>query len=219
VSPSSTPSTQAGGAVPRPTTRPTAPRRSVRPTAAPRDTPTRGGTVYLTFDDGPSIYTPQILQILAATHSSATFFQLGSRRALLPAIAQQVTAQGSTVGNHTYDHKDLTKLSGPELAAEIRGGPPSRCVRPPYGATNATVAEAIRRAGARQLLWTVDTLDWTLPGVPSIERAATATTLRSGSIVLLHDGGGDRSQTVAALPGIILNLQHRGFVVRHLPHC
>jgi peptidoglycan/xylan/chitin deacetylase (PgdA/CDA1 family) len=180
---------------------------------------TSGGTVYLTFDDGPSVYTPLILKVLTQTHSTATFFQLGSRRALLPAIAQQVTTQGSNVGNHTYDHENLTKLSAPELAAQIRSGPPSRCVRPPFGATNGTVAAAITKVGARQVLWTDDTLDWTRPGVRSIEQAATALTLRNGSIVLLHDGGGDRSQTVAALPGIITALQHRGYVVRHLPYC
>jgi peptidoglycan/xylan/chitin deacetylase (PgdA/CDA1 family) len=157
--------------------------------------------------------------VLTQTHSTATFFQLGSRRALLPAIAQQVTAQGSTVGNHTYDHQNLTRLSGPELAAQIRNGPHSRCVRPPFGATNAIVAAAIARAGARQVLWTDDTLDWTRPGVQPIQHVATAPTLRSGSIVLLHDGGGDRSQTVAALPGIITALHQRGFAVRHLPHC
>ena len=67
--------------------------------------------------------------MLTQTRSTATFFQLGSRRALLPATAQQVTAQGSNVGNHTYAHENLTKLSGPALVAQIRSGPSSRCVR------------------------------------------------------------------------------------------
>jgi peptidoglycan/xylan/chitin deacetylase (PgdA/CDA1 family) len=182
-------------------------------------TPGSRGVVYLTFDDGPGAYTPDVLRILSQTGSTATFFELGVRRAEYPAIAQQVQAQGNAIGNHTYDHADLTRLTAAKLRAELAGGPSARCVRPPFGATNAAVRAAIHRVGARQVLWSVDTLDWTRPGAAAIATRASAPGVRVGSIVLLHDGGGDRSQTVAALPAIIANLHARGYLVRKLPAC
>ena len=179
----------------------------------------RGGTVYLTFDDGPSPYTPAILNILSATHSTATFFELGFRQAEYPAEAASVRAQGSSVGNHTYNHPNLTKLTSGQIRWQIAHGPRSGCVRPPYGATNSTVRHIMSQQGLHQVLWTVDTRDWSRPGTKHIVKAATAPTVRSGTIVLMHDGGGDRSQTVAALPQVIAALQQRGFVIRRIPGC
>lgn len=177
------------------------------------------GVVYLTFDDGPGPYTASVLKILADTKSTATFFQLGVRRAEYPALARRVRAQGNTIGNHTFDHADLTKLKVGEVRRELANGPDARCVRPPYGATNALVRAAIHRSGAREVLWSVDTRDWTRPGARRIAERASGSAVQRGSIVLLHDGGGDRSQTVRALPVIIKNLQLRGYVVRKLPGC
>jgi peptidoglycan/xylan/chitin deacetylase (PgdA/CDA1 family) len=177
------------------------------------------GIVYLTFDDGPSRYTPAILEILRATHSTATFFELGFRQAERPGEAAHVRAGGSNIGNHTYSHSDLTKLKPGEISSEVERGPRSRCVRPPFGATNPTVGRILARKGLRQVLWTVDTRDWDRPGRKHIVKAATGPAVRAGSIVLMHDGGGDRSQTVAALPEIIATLQQRGYVVRRIPGC
>jgi peptidoglycan/xylan/chitin deacetylase (PgdA/CDA1 family) len=177
------------------------------------------GIVYLTFDDGPSRYTPAILEILRATHSTATFFELGFRQAERPREAAHVRAGGSNIGNHTYSHSDLTKLKPGEISSEVARGPRSRCVRPPFGATNPTVGRILARKGLRQVLWTVDTRDWDRPGRKHIVKAATGPAVRAGSIVLMHDGGGDRSQTVAALPEIIATLQQRGYVVRRIPGC
>jgi peptidoglycan-N-acetylglucosamine deacetylase len=179
----------------------------------------RGGTVYLTFDDGPSQYTPAILNILRATHSTATFFELGFRQTEHPEEAAQIRAEGSSIGNHTYNHPNLTKLKPGQIQWQIAHGPQARCVRPPYGATNQTVRRILSQQGLRQVLWTIDTRDWTRPGTERIIKAATGPNVRAGSIVLLHDGGGDRTQTIAALPQIIASLQHQGYVVRRIPGC
>jgi peptidoglycan-N-acetylglucosamine deacetylase len=188
-------------------------RKSSKPPANPR------GIVYLTFDDGPSPYTPAILDVLRATRSTATFFEVGFRQAKRPAVAAQVRAGGSNIGNHTYNHLDLTTLTPAEIRSQVATGPRSRCVRPPFGATNPKVQRILSQKGLRQVLWTADTLDWRRPGVTHIVKAATGPNVRAGSIVLLHDGGGDRSQTVAALPHIIASLHQRGYVVRRIPGC
>jgi peptidoglycan-N-acetylglucosamine deacetylase len=178
-----------------------------------------GGTVYLTFDDGPSQYTPAILNILRATHSTATFFELGFRQAKYPAAAARVRAEGSSIGNHTYDHPDLTSLTAGQVRWQLTHGPRGRCMRPPFGATNPGVRRIVAQQGLREVLWTIDTLDWTRPGTAKIIKAATGPSVRRGSTVLLHDGGGDRSQTVAALPKIINTLQQHGYVIRSIPGC
>ena len=177
------------------------------------------GTVYLTFDDGPSIYTPAVLDILRRTNSTATFFQLGMRREQFPRAAARIRREGSNIGNHTYDHPNLTLLSPQGVRRQLQNGPRSRCARPPYGATSRTVRRAIRRLGAREVLWTADTLDWTQPGVARIVARATSAEVKAGSIILMHDGGGAREQTVAALPSIITSLQQRHLRVRRLPGC
>ena len=179
----------------------------------------RGGVVYLTFDDGPGPYTPAILNILRATHSTATFFELGFRQAQYPAEAARIRAQGSSVGNHTYSHPNLTKLTPSQIQWQLAHGPHSHCVRPPYGATNATVQRILSQLGLRQVLWSVDTRDWSRPGITHIVKTATGPQVRAGTIVLMHDGGGNRSQTVAALPQIITTLQHQGYVIRRIPGC
>lgn len=176
-------------------------------------------TVYLTFDDGPSPYTPQVLNILRSTGSTATFFQLGVNIPGQEHIGTAIRAQGSNIGNHSYSHRDLTTLSAGQLRRQIARGPQSTCFRPPYGATNATVRKAIRQAGARQVLWTVDSRDWTQPGVGKLRRIGISKHVTNGGIIVMHDGGGNRNQTVKALPTLIRNVQARGFQVRALPHC
>jgi peptidoglycan-N-acetylglucosamine deacetylase len=179
----------------------------------------RGGVVYLTFDDGPGPYTAAILDILRVTHSTATFFELGLRQAEYPTEPGRIRAQGSAVGNHTYNHPNLTKLTTGQIRWQIAHGPRGHCIRPPYGATDATVQRIMAERGLRQVLWTVDTLDWSRPGVKHIVSTATGPNVRAGTIVLMHDGGGNRSETVAALPQIITALQQRGYVIRRIPGC
>ena len=178
-----------------------------------------GGTVYLTFDDGPSPYTPSILGILDRTGSTATFFHLGVNEGGFPHADARIRAQGSKVANHSYDHPDLTTRTAAQLKAQIKHGPKAKCFRPPYGATNAAVRKAIAKAGMREVLWSVDTFDWTKPGVTTLAKTGRLKSIGNGTIVLMHDGGGDRAQTVAALPRVIADLHARGFQVRALPYC
>jgi peptidoglycan-N-acetylglucosamine deacetylase len=178
----------------------------------------RRGTVYLTFDDGPSPYTDRVLRVLTQHHATATFFELGAQQERYPAVAARVRSQGSRIGNHTYDHRNLTTLTATGVRNEIARGPAAVCVRPPYGATDALVRRVIADRHQRQVLWTVDPQDWARPGAAAI-RARVLAGARAGSIVLLHDGGGDRSQTLAALPGILDELARRGYAVAALPYC
>ncbi|HEY3001306.1 MAG TPA: polysaccharide deacetylase family protein [Kribbellaceae bacterium] len=209
--PSNDPSTQPST---KPSTEPST-EPSMRP---PSDEPTRTGkVVYLTFDDGPDPrWTPQVLDLLQRYDASATFFMLGDEVDAHPGLVRQVRDAGHAIGNHSVDHKDLTKVSAARLRAEIAGGPASRCFRPPYGATNARVRAAIRAAGLRQVLWDVDPDDWQRPGAPVIA-SRILTHVHNGDVVLMHDGGGDRSQSVAALARVLDTLSARGYSFRSLP--
>jgi peptidoglycan/xylan/chitin deacetylase (PgdA/CDA1 family) len=175
--------------------------------------------VYLTFDDGPSRYTGRILAVLRRTGSTATFFQLGVNRSGRAAQIRAIPRQGSNIGNHTYNHPALTKLSPGAVRWQLAHGPRAKCFRPPYGATNPAVRRAARAAGMRQILWTVDPQDWSRPGTAALARVGASRAIRNHSIILLHDGGGDRTQTVTALPKLIAKLHARGFLVRALPYC
>lgn len=179
----------------------------------------KGGTVYLTFDDGPGVSTLEVLDILSRTGSTATFFHLGVNEADFPSADARIQAQGSKVANHSYNHPDLTKLTASQLRWQLSHGPRGKCFRPPFGATNAAVRKAIARAGMREVLWSVDTLDWTKPGVTTLAKTGRLKGVSNGTIILMHDGGGDRTQTVAALPTIIADLKARGYQVRALPFC
>jgi peptidoglycan/xylan/chitin deacetylase (PgdA/CDA1 family) len=183
-------------------------------------------TVALTFDDGPTPrYTPRILAILARTHTPATFFMIGGQAAAHPALVRRVAAAGEEVGGHTWHHARLDRLSSAAVVAEVDctdrllarlAGHPVRAVRPPDGAYTKTVVELLAARGVVATLWTVDSRDWARPGVARI-LATVARELRPGAIVLFHDGGGDRSQTVAALPGVLALLAGRGYRVVALP--
>ncbi len=186
------------------------------PTPGPR-------VVYLTFDDGPSRYTPHVLALLARHDAKATFFVVGSQAAADPAGVRAIRAAGHKVANHSWSHPDLTRLSAAAIRGEISRtdaafGAAAKCVRPPYGATNDIVAQAISSTGKRSVLWSVDSLDWTRPGADSIAGRILAQ-VTPGAIVLLHDGGGDRSQTVAALATVLDSLQSQGYSFRTLPSC
>jgi peptidoglycan/xylan/chitin deacetylase (PgdA/CDA1 family) len=169
--------------------------------------------IALTFDDGPSAYTGRILKILDRAGARGTFFELGSEMSGRASTMRAVLRQGSEIGNHTVHH--LTHPSGADLAHTNRqvrratGFTP--CVyRPPYGLLHADTTAAARRLGMSTIIWDVDTLDWMTPGSGAIYGRAVSGA-RAGSIILMHDGGGFRGQTVDALSGIVSNLKHRGF--------
>lgn len=183
--------------------------------------------VALTFDDGPSPYTGQVLEVLRRERVPATFFVLGMNVRERPADVHALALAGMSVQSHTWDHADMESLSEAELDRELRSttrviqahtGLRPRCVRPPYGATNTHVQRRIARAGQVPVTWNVDTRDWKHARAGTIVRRAVSGT-RPGSIVLMHDGGGDRRQTVAALPRIIERLRARGYTFTTLcPH-
>jgi peptidoglycan-N-acetylglucosamine deacetylase len=185
-----------------------------------------GKTVALTFDDGPDPrFTPAILAILASARVPATFFMVGSQAAAHPDLVRRVAVAGQAVGGHTWHHVRLGRLAPAEVAAEVDctdrllaslAGQPVRLVRPPDGAYDSGVVGLLAARGVQLVLWTVDSRDWTRPGVGRIQ-ATVARQLRPGAIILLHDGGGDRSQTVAALPGVLGLLRARGYRAVALP--
>ncbi|MEU8348326.1 MULTISPECIES: polysaccharide deacetylase family protein [unclassified Streptomyces] len=178
-------------------------------------------TVALTFDDGPlPPYTGQILDILERYGVPATFFCVGMHARAYPEELVRMREQGHALGNHTWSHPFLPELTRPQLTEQLDrageaiagasgGGVPS-LFRPPYGARTPQVMEWLAAAGPRIVLWDVVPDDWSMPGAESIAAAVLDQT-RPGSVVLLHDGGGDRSQTVAALPPVIEGLLTRGF--------
>ncbi|MER7578369.1 polysaccharide deacetylase family protein [Kitasatospora sp. NPDC097691] len=181
---------------------------------------TGGKVVYLTFDDGPSpAYTPKVLATLARYGVRATFFEIGQNVAAHPSLTAQVARQGHSVQNHSWSHPDLRRLSGSALDSQVsatdrviraRTGRTPTCLRPPYGAVDATVRSHAAALGKQVVLWSVDPADWSRPGTAAI-RSRVLNNVRPGSVILLHDGGGDRSQTVAALPVVISTLKARGY--------
>ena len=160
-----------------------------------------------------------MLRILRQTESTATFFQLGMNRPGYDSVIEAIQAQGSAIGNHSYSHLDLTELDPAKLNSEIADGPAAKCFRPPYGSSNEKVQAAISEAGMRVVLWDVDSRDWAEPGVEKLKQVGDSNEIKSGTILLMHDGGDSRQQTVVALPTIIDKLKSRGFVVRAIPYC
>lgn len=200
-------------------------RRVLREPVAARElarapTVSAGSSVFLTFDDGPDpSYTSQVLDVLKAQGVKATFCIVGRYAQAFPDVVRRIVAEGHTVCNHTQNHARLDSLSGAAIESEITVGADSitaaagvrpRVLRLPYGRSNSIVYATAARLGWPVLGWTVDPSDYTRPGTEVIiTRVVSAA--RPGSIVLFHDGGGDRSQTAAALPAIIGALRTAGY--------
>ncbi len=173
--------------------------------------------VALTFDDGPSGRTPAILRVLANHHVHATFFVVGRSTRGMEPVLRHTAATGNELADHTYSHADLLALREPArrrqlqwtrgLVARATGVQP-RFFRPPYGATGPAVNRLGRSLGLIPVLWSVDSRDWQLPGTKAIVRRVLAN-VQPGSIVLMHDGGGDRQETLRALPAILRALERR----------
>ncbi|GAA1583862.1 hypothetical protein GCM10009789_42010 [Kribbella sancticallisti] len=167
--------------------------------------------LFLTFEDGPDpLWTPKVLQVLAKYGAHATFFQLGSMQTAHPGLRDQILAAGNTIGSHSITHPQLTAISPAKRHHEIVDGPRSKCFRPPYGATNPKVRAEIKAAGMVQVLWDVDPRDWARPGTSAIVSNILQHAHRR-NVILLHDGGGDRSQTVAALDKSLRILKQQGY--------
>lgn len=177
--------------------------------------------IAITFDDGPSFpYTCRILDILRERGVIAAFFVVGERVKSSPDLIRRALTEGHTVGNHTYTHQILP-LKGPsvirreieqteEAIVSAAGGFRPRLFRAPHGWRNPFVNPIVRRCGYLLVAWTLGVWDTDCPGTEEIV-GRSLSGLRNGCILLLHDGGGDRHQTVDALPAIIDGARRRGY--------
>jgi peptidoglycan/xylan/chitin deacetylase (PgdA/CDA1 family) len=184
---------------------------------------------YLTFDDGPGPATGRVLDVLAATGVKATFCQIGLRVTENPGISARVAAEGHTLCNHSWDHHSPFDALAPQTldqeialtqnAIQQAAGVTPRYLRAPegrFGEASGAVFQAGQRARTIPLGWGVDSLDWKKPGTAGIV-ANVLSAVSPGAIILLHDGGGDREETIAALPAIITGLQAAGYTLAAMP--
>ncbi|GGQ92344.1 hypothetical protein GCM10010216_63590 [Streptomyces flaveolus] len=180
----------------------------------------RGRTMMLTFDDGPDPrYTPSILDTLAEYDVRATFFVCGEMADYSKDLLSRMADEGHVVGNHTWSHPLLTKLTRRRIRTEMERtcevvekayGEAPRWFRAPYGAWNRAAFQLGAELGMEPLAWTVDTLDWTTPGTATIiDRVEDGAA--PGVVVLSHDAGGNRSQTVRALRSYLPQLLDSGY--------
>ncbi|MEU9145615.1 polysaccharide deacetylase family protein [Streptomyces sp. NPDC048349] len=179
-----------------------------------------GNSMVLTFDDGPDPrYTPGILDTLARYGVRAVFFVCGEMATENRDLLRRMAAEGHVIGNHTWTHPLIPRLSRPALVSEI--GRTSEVVqqtvgeapvwfRAPFGAWNRAAFEIAAELGMEPLAWTVDTLDWKEPGTTTII-SRVLEGAGPGVIVLSHDAGGNRSQSVQAIGAYLPQLLARGY--------
>ena len=194
----------------------------------PDDDGSGSKVIYLTFDDGPSPrHTRRILALLDEYEAKATFFQVGEAATTHPELTRAVIARGHALGNHSWSHRDLRQLSRRKVNQQITrtsavleriSGRPITCMRPPYGAKNARVMAVIRSTKLAMKLWDIDPRDWKKPGASAIAKRVISRA-DPGDVVLMHDGGGNRSQTVTALKRILEALEKKGYRFETLPGC
>ena len=186
--------------------------------------------VALTFDDGPDpTWTPQILKILEEKKVPATFFVLGSQVQQYPDLLEREAREGFEVGNHTYTHQNIAEESDEQIELELNAttrlieavtGHSTAYFRPPFGIDGTPTQPSeirslrvVRDLGYLTVAESIDTSDWERPKPSVIIDRVMRQRAAGGSVILMHDSGGDRSATVAALPAIIDYLQSRGDVI------
>jgi peptidoglycan/xylan/chitin deacetylase (PgdA/CDA1 family) len=184
--------------------------------------PSRGREIALTFDDGPWYDTPQFLNVLEHYHVPATFFEIGEQISTYGeggAIERRMLADGDMIGDHTWSHPNVSGAGAFARGQILRTAAAIRtathgfrpCLfRAPGGAVSGALISEARALGFTTIQWDVDTVDWSRPGTATIERRAIGGA-HPGAIILQHDGGGDRSETLAALPDEIATLKRRGY--------
>ncbi|MET7683206.1 polysaccharide deacetylase family protein [Streptomyces sp. NPDC005423] len=180
----------------------------------------RGRTMVLTFDDGPDPrYTPHILDTLAEYDVRATFFVCGEMADWNRDLLSRMADEGHVVGNHTWSHPLLTRMTRSGIRSEMERtsdvienayGERPRWFRAPYGAWNRAAFQLGAEMGMEPLAWTVDTDDWETPGTRSIVRTVEDGAA-PGVVVLSHDAGGDRTQSVRALRAYLPHLLDSGY--------
>ncbi len=181
--------------------------------------------IALTFDDGPGPYTPQVLDLLQRLRVPATFFEIGFMFQWFLGSFSRELRMGDVIGDHTETHPMMGELPAAAQRSEIvdqtrwislYGGPFPRLWRPPYGSYNATTLAILHQEHMLMVLWSVDTDDYLRPGVAAIVHNVLAGA-RPGAIILMHDAGGDRTETVDALPLIVHALRRRGYALVTVP--
>lgn len=210
---------------PKETQEPSEPEETQQPaddnTAAPGGRPdcTKLRCIALTFDDGPGPHTKQLLDTLAKTGSKATFFVLGPNVASQPELIKRMAKEGHQIGNHSWNHPQLSRLSSKKVLSEIERtsaevkkitGHGTNGIRPPYGDFNKSVRKTLSNVPDGEIiLWSVDTLDWktrsTAKTIASVKKEA-----RPGAIVLMHD---IHKPTVDAVPAIVKYLRDEGYTL------
>ncbi|MFJ9774765.1 polysaccharide deacetylase family protein [Kitasatospora sp. NPDC101157] len=220
--PAAAPTPAASGTPAAPPAQPAQPAQPGQPAKVIGSTASGGRTVALTFDDGPGPATGQILDLLAQYHVKATFCEIGQNAAANPALVKRVLAEGHRLCDHSVHHpQPFAKLSHDGAAYEIgaahdmivkAGGPGTEVswFRAPGGGFNTDNEHIAAGLGMSSLGWSVDPRDWSRPGVPAIV-SAVQHQLKPGGVILMHDGGGDRSQTVAALKQLLPWLVAQGY--------
>jgi peptidoglycan-N-acetylglucosamine deacetylase len=187
--------------------------------AARTDNRCTRGRVALTFDDGPDVYTPQVLKVLRAYGVKATFFVMGDKAAARPDLIRAEVAGGHLVENHSWSHPHLAdldqaqidwQLTATQRAVTAAGAPAPTLFRPPFGNTSATVDGEAKLLGLRVIRWSIDTNDWR-GRAPGDIAASVLDQVVAGSVVLMHDGVRQSAATVQALPTVIRGLRARGF--------
>ena len=186
--------------------------------------------VALTFDDGPDPkWTPKILQILKDKKAAASFFVLGTQAQHYPDLLERIVREGHEIGNHTYTHQNIAEESDEQIELELNAttrlieavtGHSTAFFRPPFGidGTPSQPGEVrslrvVRDLGYLTVAESIDPDDWERPGAQAILDRIKGQRAAGGAVILMHDGGGDRSQTVVALPEIIDWLRSRGDVI------
>ena len=190
---------------------------------------TRRPLVALTFDDGPNPpFTGRVLDTLRDAGVQATFFLIGENVRRYPELARRIVKEGHAVGNHSYSHRSLQRLRRNAIVVEIDRadaiiqsitGVRPRLLRPPYGALAPGLLGSgglAARAGHLVVMWSVQVADWRAPSALSVA-ARTLRRVRPGSIVLLHDGGGNRHNTVEAVRWMVGHLALAGYEMVTVP--
>ncbi len=199
-------------------------------TKRPTHTANSAPIIYLTFDDGPAEDTTGVLRVLAEHGAKATFFVVGGMVEKHPQLLRAEAEAGHYIGNHTFTHPHLEGMPHADFLREMNDTADAvakaagdlltldgrmHLMRPPYGSIDENTALWSLQLGCEMVLWDIDPNDWSEPGTDKIVTQVLAEA-KPGAIVLLHDGGGDRSQTVAALGQIIPELSNKGYVFHSL---
>lgn len=182
--------------------------------------PTYVDQVAITFDDGPdSTFTPKILDIVKEHNVVATFFVQGNHVKVYPEILKRINEEGHTIGNHSYNHPQFTKLANTQIDWQVTRteeeikkviGKKPTLFRAPYGDVNKKVVSQIKRKGYKLIQWNIDTNDWRGRSAKNII-ATVQKNLKPGSIILQHSNGTKVQGTIEALPSMIMDLKRKGY--------